>query len=102
MNCPNLNDLNERLIHVSWGDTEGKKFVTSIVIQCEKKDNILLEIVSKASNHNINIESIHTYNEQDFTTFSLDILVENESSLTKFIRTISSVPNIVKVERSIR
>ena len=102
MNCPNLNDLNERLIHVSWGDTQGKKFVTSIVIQCEKKDNILLEIVSKASNHNINIESIHTYNEQDFTTFSLDILVENESSLTKFIRTISSIPNIVKVERSIR
>ena len=102
MNCPNLNDLNERLIHVSWGDTQGKKFVTTIVIQCEKKDNILLEIVSKASNHNINIESIHTYNEQDFTTFSLDILVENESSLTKFIRTISSIPNIVKVERSIR
>ena len=101
-NCPNIDDLNERLIPVSWGETKQKKYSTSIVIECEKKDNILLEIVSKASNSGINIESIRTYNDPDYTTFSMDILVENLENLNKFISNIQSISHVLKVERSIK
>ena len=102
MNCPNVDDLNERLINVSWGDVEDKKYSTSVMIKCEKKDNILLEVISKASNHNINIESINTYNDDDSTTFAMNILVQNKECLDKFLNTLNNNSNIIKAERNIK
>ena len=103
MNCPNLNDLNdltERLVSVEWNDTQGKKYSASLLIKTEKKDNALLEIVSKASNNNINIETINTYNKDDDITFELTVLVENTEVLDKFIESVKSIPSILSIERS--
>lgn len=100
MNCPNLNDLTERLVSVEWNDTQGKKYSASLLIKTEKKDNALLEIVSKASNNNINIETINTYNKDDDITFELTVLVENTEVLDKFIESVKSIPSILSIERS--
>lgn len=103
MNCPNLNDLNdltERLVSVEWNDTQGKKYSASLLIKTEKKDNALLKIVSKASNNNINIETINTYNKDDGITFELTVLVENTEVLDKFIESVKSIPSILSIERS--
>ena len=102
MNCPNLDDLNERLINVSWGDTEGKKYSTSLIIKAEKKDNTLLEIISKASNNGINVEKINTYNNEDNVTFDLTVIVENIDKLNKFINNIKNINNIIDIERKIK
>ncbi len=102
MNCPNLDDLNERLIDVSWGDVEGKKYSTSIIIRAEKKDNLLLEIMTKASNNGINVEKINTYNEEDKVALELTIIVENMDKLTKFINSILQINNVIEVERIIK
>lgn len=102
MNCPNLDDLNERLIDVSWGDVEGKKYSTSIIIRAEKKDNLLLEIMTKASNNGVNVEKINTYNEEDKVALELTIIVENIDKLTKFINSVLQINNIIEVERVIK
>ena len=102
MNCPNLDDLNERLIDVSWEDVEGKKYSTSIIIRAEKKDNLLLEIMTKASNNGINVEKINTYNEEDKVALELTIIVENMDKLTKFINSILQINNVIEVERIIK
>lgn len=102
MNCPNLDDLNERLIPVKWENIENKKYTTSIIIRTLKKENILLEIVSSASNNNINIEKINTYNNEDDMVFEMNILVENLEKLEKFINSLVSSPNILEVMRNIK
>ena len=99
--CPNMDDINERVISVSWGDVDGKKYSTTLLIKTEKKDNVLLEIVSKASNNNINVESINTYNNEDDILFELTILVENTDVLEKFMSTVKSIPSCISVERGI-
>ena len=67
----------------------------------EKKENILLEIVSKASNNNINVESINTYNNEDDILFELTILVENTDVLEKFMSNVKNIPACITVERGI-
>ncbi len=99
--CPNIDDINERIISVSWGDVEEKKYSTTLLIKTEKKDNVLLDIVSKASNNNINVESINTYNNEDDILFELTILVENTEGLDKFMSVVKSIPTCISVERGI-
>ena len=99
-NCPNLTDLNERLISVSWGDVEGKKYRVSLLIKTEIKNNILLEIISKASNNNINVESINTHKAQDEIVFDLTILVENDEKLRKFMSSVQTLTECLSVERT--
>ena len=99
MNCPNLTDLNERLISVNWGEVSGKKYSASLLIKCEKRDNILLDIVSIASNNNINVESINTYQVGDHTVFNLMVLVEDLEKLNKFMNAINSIPGLLSIER---
>lgn len=101
MNCPNIDDVNERIISVNWGDVEGKKYSTTLLIKTEKKDNVLLDIVSKASNNNINVETINTYNNEDDILFELTILVENTEKLDKFMSIVKSIPACISVERGI-
>ena len=62
---------------------------------------MLLDIVSKASNNNINVESINTYNNEDDILFELTILVENTEVLDKFMSVVKSIPTCISVERGI-
>lgn len=101
MVCPNISEIEERIIDVKWNDLN-KKYSTGILIRSEKKENALLEIVAKASNNNINIQSINTYNNEDDTIFDLLVLVENKEKLSKFINDIRMIPSIIDVERNIK
>ena len=100
-NCPNLSDLNERLISVEWGDVTDKKYSTTLLIKTINKDNILLDIVSKASNNNVNVESINTYKNEDSIVFELTVLVGNIDVLNKFMNAVSSINGCMTVERSL-
>ena len=64
-----------------------------------KKDNILLDIVSIASNNNMNVESINTYQVGDDTVFDMTLLVENLELLNKFMNAIKNIPECLSIER---
>jgi GTP pyrophosphokinase len=102
MNCPNLENMDERFINAKWGDTSLKKYPTDLLIRTQKKENSLLEIISKASNYNINVETIHTYNNLDDIMFEITILVENNEKLLQFISSVKSIPSCLMVERSMK
>ena len=101
MVCPNISEIEERLIDVKWNELN-KKYSTGILVRSEKQDNILLEIVAKASNNNINIQSINTHNNEDDIVFDLLVLVESKEKLSKFINDIRMISNIIEVERNIK
>lgn len=101
MACPNVSELEERIIDVKWNHLS-KKYSTGLLIRTDKKENILVEIVSKASNNNINIQSINTYNNENDVVFDLLVLVENKEKLSKFINDVRMISNVIEVERSIK
>ena len=89
------------MISVEWGEVADKKYSTTILIKTINRDNILLDIVSKASNNSVNVESINTYKGEDNIVFELTVLVGNIDILDKFMNAVSSINGCMTVERSL-
>ena len=102
MVCPNVSELEERIIDVKWNRIESKKYPTAILIRTLKKDNILLDIIAKASNSNVNVQTVNTYINEDDIVYDMTILVENKEKLSKFMNDLRILPNIIEVERNIK
>lgn len=102
MVCPNVSELEELIIDVKWNEIKDKKYQASIIVRSLKDNNMLLNIISKASNSNISIQSVNTYINDNDTVYDLIILVENKTILSKFMNDIRSTENILEVERNIK
>ncbi len=96
MVCPNVSELEERTINVKWNQNITKKYPAGLLIHTEKGNDLLLEIISKTTNSNINIKSINSINA---SIYELTILVENKENLVKFIHELETINNIISVER---
>ena len=101
MVCPNVSNLNERLIEVNWNEAITKKYPTSLLIK-SLDNNILMEIVAKTSNTDITIQSIKSFSSGDDYIYQVTILVENKERLTKYMNDLRMIPNILSVERLIK
>ncbi len=99
MVCPNVSELEERTISVKWNTNISKKYPTSLLIHIEKGHDLLLEIISKTTNSNINIKSINSINA---SIYELTILVENKETLAKFIHELEMMNDIISVERLLK
>ena len=102
MVCPNVSELNERLIEVEWNDLITKKYPTSLLIKSLDNKNILMEVVAKTSNSDITIESIKSLSSGNDYIYQITVLVESKEKLTKYINDLRMVPNILSVERLIK
>ncbi len=100
MVCPNVSDLNERLIDVKWNDTN-KKYPTSLLIK-SLDNNILMNIVAKTSNTDITIQSIKSLSSGNDYIYQITVLVENKEKLTKYMNDLNMIPNVLSVERLIK
>lgn len=98
--CPNIKDLDERLIDVYWNSEINQKYLTTILVR--SMSNILLDIVAKSTNNGINIQSINSYTSEDNFLYELTITVINKEKLEYFIREIKSIKNILEVTRIIK
>lgn len=98
-NCHNICDLNDRIINVSWNDQSVKKYVTNVIIYTEKKDNLLLDIISKTTSMNIGVKSVNTITNADYNAYDLDVLVEDKDKLDRYINVISQLPYVTGCER---
>ena len=100
MVCPNVSELNERLIEVKWNDTN-KKYPTSLLIK-SLDNNILMNIVAKTSNTDITIESIKSLSSGNDYIYQITVLVENKERLMKYMNDLNMIPNVLSVERLIK
>ena len=101
MACPNVSELEERLIEVKWNNTV-RKYPTSLLIKSIEDKNILMEIVAKTSNSDITIESIKSLSSGDNYAYQVTVLVENKAKLLKYMNDLNMIPHILKVERLIK
>ncbi len=103
--CPNVSDLDERLIDVSWNNDIDKKYLTNILVHSLKinsNKNILIDIISKTSSSDVIIQSINTINVQDDNTFEISLLVKDKEKLLKFMNDLEMLEDVTKVERLIK
>lgn len=100
--CPNVSELEERIINVSWNTDIDKKYSTDILIHSTDNKNILLDIISKTANNDIIVQSINSVNTNDNYMFDINVLVPDLEKLNKFINDIRMIPNILDVERIIK
>ena len=102
MVCPNVKELEERFVTVHWNEDISKRYPTSILVHTSNKDDILLDIVSKASNNGVSIESINNMASHTKNTYDITILVSNKEELVKFMNDIKSLSSVNEVERAIK
>ena len=78
-NCHNIIDLQDRIIDASWNYDVLKKYVANVIIYALKKDNLLLDIITKTTSLNIGVKSVNTISSVDYNTYDLDVIVSNKS-----------------------
>ena len=103
--CPNISELDERLIDVSWNENIEKKYSTSILVHSLKvsnNKNLLIDIISRTSSSDIIIQSINTIITEDDNMFNITLLVSNKEKLLKFINDLEMLEDVTRVERLIK
>jgi GTP pyrophosphokinase len=99
--CPNVVNA-ERIISVSWNEYLNKKYLTTIIVRVDSNKNILLDIISKTSNNDINVQSVININKGNNTAYELTIGVANIDILNKFINDLEMMKDVINVERVIK
>ncbi len=100
--CPNVSDLTERLIDVSWNEnkvSDDKKYVSKISIEVEDVKNNLLDIVTKATLRNITVSSMKEINHNNVIIYDVLVKVRNKNDLDLFINDIEALSFVLKVKR---
>ena len=98
-NCKNLNLLEDRFIDIKWNKKVDKKYDCLLNITTIKKDNILIDIINKASSLNISIVKINTINNLDNIMYEISIKVSDIYTLKKYKNTLNQNKDIIKIER---
>ena len=98
-NCKNLNLLEDRFIDIKWNKKVDKKNDCLLNITTIKKDNILIDIINKASSLNISIVKINTINNIDSILYEISIKVSDIDTLKKYKNTLNQNKDIIKIER---
>ncbi len=98
-NCHNIVDVTDRIIDAKWNMESDKKYVSNVIIYTEKKDNILLDIISKTTALNIGVKSVNTIVSDDYNTYDLDVVVHDLEKLNNYINIVEQLPYVTSVIR---
>ena len=101
-NCHNISDIDDRIISIEWNPNSNSRYKASIIIKAMKKDNMLVNIISKASTSNITLQTINVINNLDYQTYDLIVLVENKDKLQSFLNDIYQMQDVIEAERIIK
>ena len=102
VNCPNMQSLVEKrdkTIRVSWAVEAEKEFNVQLAILAEDRKNLLRDISTVISETNTNIIHVDLKVKDKLAKCKLIIEVKNLSHLTRIIKGITKIRNILNVER---
>lgn len=99
--CPNILD-GKRTIDVSWNENTDNRYLTDLEIVTQNGKNFLLDIITKATQRNIYIESVNTKEQETTIIYLLTVKTKNKEELDLFINDVYSLPLVNKVNRKIK
>lgn len=101
MVCPNVAKTNERLIDVTWNETNDK-FLTTILIHASFSEDVLVPIITKATSNDIGVKNIVNNKNLNEQTIEMGVAIKNKEELLKFMNDVRMIPGILEVERLIK
>lgn len=101
MVCPNVSNLDERLIEVKW-NTDSSKLPTNILVRANSDNNSLINIISKAANNDIPVRKFNSHRSKEDDAIEMTVLVDNKEQLVKLMNDIKMIPEVTDVERLIK
>ena len=100
MVCPNVSDLDERLTSVSWMDVK-EKLPTSILIRVNSPKNLLIDVVSKATNQDIPVKRFSNTHLKGEDLIKMTVLVSDKDTLLKLMNDIKMIDGVTDVVRNL-
>ena len=100
--CPNVSDLEERIIPVTWQENIDRRYETGILVRALREKNILVDIVSKTVGSNVVIQNINTMESNEEYLYEITLLTHNVDELKKFMTEIRKISSVFEVERNIK
>jgi GTP pyrophosphokinase len=101
MVCPNVAELDERLIEAKW-NTDSAKLPTNILVRTGSDNDVLINIASKASNDDIPVRKFNVHHSKDDDAIEMTVLVNNKEHLLKLMNDIKMIPEVTDVLRLIK
>ena len=100
--CPNIENLDDKIVSVKWGNNTNIRFLSSIVIYCDIENNIMVDLAQKANVLNIGIASIKNITRNDEVTVEASLNVTSVEQLNNLIKTLNGLKYVKGVSRIIR
>ncbi len=101
--CPNVKD-GKRLIEVFWNpDLAEKTYPVDLEIECNDRNNLLVDIMSVFSIHKISVTDLNAKVHPETTTSTIDvtILIKDARALSDLSNVLINVPGVYEVNRKI-
>ncbi len=101
--CPNVKD-GKRLIEVFWNpDLAEKTYPVDLEIECNDRNNLLVDIMSVFSIHKINVTDLNAKLHPETMTSTIDatILIKDAHALSDLSNVLINVPGVYEVHRKI-
>lgn len=101
--CPNVKD-GKRLIEVFWNpDLAEKTYPVDLEIECNDRNNLLVDIMSVFSIHKINVTDLNAKLHPETMTCTIDatILIKDAHALNDLSNVLINVPGVYEVNRKI-
>lgn len=100
--CPNVKDLEERLIEVAWNNEIENKYPSDFFIHTLKKDDLLLAILKVASNNNISVQNMQLLPQNDCNLLTLTVLTIGKEAALKFENEVKALSEVIDIQRGIQ
>ena len=101
-NCPNIVNVQERLISVRWNDISEKKYSTNIMVYTSSKKDLIIDIASVTQSNGLTIKGINNIKNDGNYSFEVKVSVPNKEALDKYMNALSGIDEVTGVERIIK
>ena len=98
-NCPNVANMNERIINVSWNEDSMNYYYTNIYVTVNENKNIMAEIITEIGKKDSLVRSCNTIEKDDKLIYELNIRIKDTTMLESIINALMIMPNVIDVDK---
>ncbi len=97
--CINIKNIVERIINVEWNENSDKLYFANLLITITSASNPIVEIVTKATIRNVQVESFKTLKRNNNLNYLLVVRTKNNEDLNNFINDLINLKDVISAVR---
>ncbi|NDJ51670.1 MAG: GTP diphosphokinase [Chloroflexi bacterium] len=99
--CSNILNCKEpeRLIEVTWGDTDTERYVVPVCIKAYDRKGLMRDIGTVVAEEQINMLDVNVRTVSNVATFNLTMEIETAAQLSRLLSKMERLPNVIEAKR---